>query len=404
MNPAETLTTFSYTAVDSAGAKSRGQVQAKSEQDAYRRLAATGLTPLKLLAQRHKGTRLKGRVRSKDVVQFTHQFAVLVEAGISIGEGLRSIADQEPNPRLRAVIIDVATRIEAGEQVAQALDVHRGVFGDVYVETIRAAEHSGNMTKSLEHLCDMLERSQDTKAQVRGALMYPACVISVLVLAVAFLITFVIPKFSRMFQERGVELPIFTKGMMMLGDAVQAYWWAILAAGVGGTFALVRMWRDPGGRALIDRGFHKIPFLNKILVGLAVARFARVLGLSLGSGLSLIECLALSARATGRPMLIGDAGRMADQVRAGRRLSQCLPECTYLTPFAKRMISAGEESAELTKMCNVIARHYDREATHLAKNIATIVEPLMVVGIAGIVLLVALSIFLPMWNMANLIK
>jgi type II secretory pathway component PulF len=395
---------FEYVAADASGARRRGTIEARGEQEAYRRLSLTGLTPLRIKPARAKPVRGRGRVKTRDLVQFTYQFSVLLSAGIPLAEGLRGIGEQETNAALKAVLLDVAARIESGQPVAAAMEEHRAVFGDVYIETMRAAEQGGSMSKCLEHLSEMLERSQETTQQVKGALIYPACVITVLSLGVAFLITFIIPKFAHMFQERGVELPIFTRALMFLGEAAQAWWWVYLPAAVAAVVVARRTWANPRGRAAIDRGLHRVPYFKRILQGLAISRFARVFGISLSSGLGLIECLRLSARATGRPMLMEDAARMADQVRAGRRLSECLPDCGYLTPFARRMIAAGEDSAQLPKMCSVVARHYERETTHLAKNVATVIEPVMVVGIAGVVLVVALSIFLPMWNMVNLVK
>jgi type II secretory pathway component PulF len=250
----------------------------------------------------------------------------------------------------------------------------------------------------------MLERSIETRQQVRNALMYPACVISTLTLAVMFLVGFVIPKFAKMFASRNVELPIFTRILMWVGDSFQSFWWLYLLLVVGTVFAVRKAWRTEKGRWNLELLLHRIPFIKSILIGLSVARFSRVLGLCMSSGLGLIDALSMAGKASARPALARDVERIIDQVKAGGRISAVLVACEYIPPFAKRMLTSGEESAEMAKMCTIIARHYERDTTGLTKNIATIIEPVMIVLIAGVVLIVALAIFLPMWNMASLMN
>ncbi|MBY0307312.1 MAG: type II secretion system F family protein, partial [Phycisphaerales bacterium] len=269
-------------------------------------------------------------------------------------------------------------------------------------ETVRASEKSGNLTSALEHLAEMLEKQEEARRAIKGALMYPACVVCALSAGVTFLLVYVVPKFARMFSERGVELPGFTKALQAFGTSVQSFWYAYLIAAAALIFGLRATWSRPAGRALLERLFHRVPFLKAIMVGLAMQRFARVLGVSIHSGLGLIESLDLAGRAAGRPMLQKDVDRLTGQVRTGGRLSECLPQCTYVTPFAKRMIAAGEAAADLPRMCAVVARQYERESAHLIKNISTVIEPILVVAIAAVVMVVALAIFLPMWDMVKL--
>jgi MSHA biogenesis protein MshG len=185
---------------------------------------------------------------------------------------------------------------------------------------------------------------------------------------------------------------------------MQAYWFLYLGGAAAAGFVLREAWRRPRGRAVIDRLFHRIPLFKTLLVGSTMSRFARVLGLTLGSGLPLTDCLVLAGRSSGRPLLRHDTETLLKAVTHGARLIEAFPSCTYITPFAKRMLTAGEESAELTRMCGVICRHYDQETTYLAKALATVLEPILVVAIAGIVLVVALAVFIPMWDMVKLIQ
>jgi type IV pilus assembly protein PilC len=399
---------FKYQALDRRGSRTRGVLRAQNSSEAYRQVRAAGLQPLKIKPVSTKSWALgrggrKKTVSLKDLSHMTHQFAVLMEARISIIDGLKSIADQEHNQSLRAALVDIADQIAAGNSVTSALEKYRAMFGDVYVETVRAAEVSGNMTEVLGSLAEMLERQHDMNKNVKGALMYPMCVIGALSLAVTFLMIFVVPKFASMFAARGLDLPLPTKMLIAFSAFIRTYWYVIAGVGVGGFWALRNAWRKPESRRKIDTWLHSIPFLRDVLKGLAVSRFAQVLGLCLRSGLSLIEALEMSGRASGRPLLLADAEKMRDQVNHGGRLSDVLLACDYLPLFTKRMLAAGEEAAELPKMCTVVSRHYDREVAHLTKNVTTVIEPIMIIGLAGVVLLIALAIFLPMWNMTALV-
>lgn len=397
-----TAATFRYRAVDRAGAPREGVAQAASRAEAYRKVAASGLTPISITAERPRAARGR-KIGLLDIAQFTYQLGVLISARIPIGEGLRSIAEQEPNPRLQGIVSSMADRIEAGDRIAEAMEVHRAVFGEVYLEAVRAAEQSGNMHKVLEYLSDMLERQQETRQQIRGAFMYPTVVISVLLVAVVFLISYVIPTFAKMFRERGVELPVFTRVLVAVGDSVSDWWFVYAGTAAVAAWALRRAWRVPRGRAVIEGWLHAVPVVKRILVGTAIARFARLLGLCLSSGLGLLESLEMAGRGAARARLAADVAQLSARVRAGGRLSEGLSSCTYLTPFAKRMVSAGEESGELTRLCGVVARQYEREATATSKNLSTVIEPLLVVAIAAVVLVVALAIFLPMWNLVSIV-
>ena len=400
-----TTLTYHYKAIDDRGAVSKGVVRAPDRTQAYHQIVESGLKPVHLVATRGISIRWSGSsATSKDLARVTYQFSVLMEARIPIADALRSIADQEPNRRLKVVLEEVAGQIEAGNSVTDALSAHRTLFGDVYIETIHAAETGGNMTEVLGRLAETLDQSYEAGKNVKSALMYPACVIAVLCLAVTFLMIVVVPKLSDMYASQGVELPALTRGLMAVAGFMRTYWYILLVGGVGAVFGARKAWKAPNTRQRIDGWLHWIPGLREILIGLAVSRFAHVLGLSLQSGLGLIEALELSGRSSGRPMLEADARKMRDQVKSGGRLSEVLLACKYLPGFARRMIASGEEAAELPKMCRLVARHYDREVMHLTKNVGTMIEPIAIVGLAAVVLIVALAIFLPMWNMGTLLK
>ena len=393
---------YQYVARDRTGSKRTGTTMASSQAEAFKKLMASGLVPTSLRVAR-PGLFGVRRVKPKEIANFTQQLAVLVGARISISDGLRSIVEQEPAGRMRDIIARIASRIEAGDSVSLSIGEHRDAFGEVYIATIRAAEQSGNLVKSLDYLADMFERGEETRSQVKSALMYPAIICSVMVIALAFLLGFVIPKFSKMFASKGADLPLLTKIMMDVGNSVANFWWLYLVIAVVAVVGSRAALRSSRGRALIQRTLCRVPLLRQIIVGLAVSRFARVFGLCLSSGINLLDAIELSATAAGNAVLSADCTKMAQQVRMGGRIADSLDNCKFIPPFARRMLAAGDEAAEMPRMCGIVARQYEREATALTKQLATIVEPVLVVLIAAIVLLVALAVFLPMWNSVGLV-
>lgn len=394
------ITSFHYRALDKAGLKQSGTTAAATETEAYRKLTAMGLVPVKLKPV--LPPLLRSRVSGKQLAEFAFQFSVLVTARIPLADGLRSIAEQEGPGRFRTVVELLATRIEAGESIGSAMSEHEDVFGATFIATIKAAEQSGNLTKALDYLAEMLDRQEELRQQMKSAMTYPAIIVLVLTLAVGFLVGFVIPRFAKIFASRNVELPLLTKMMVLAGEFMQNYWWLLLLGSVGAFFLARIVLTRPGMRGNLDRAFHKVPVIREILVASGVSRFARVLGLCLSSGINLLDALEMAGNASGRAMLIADIDIVSKQVRSGGRIAAVMENCKYLPAFARRMIASGDEAAELPRMCAVIAKQFERDSAVRCKQLATIIEPLLVVVVAGIVLVVALSVFLPMWNSMGL--
>lgn len=399
---------FQYRAVDPRGVRTQGVIRAGNKQDAYRRVAATGVTPTKIIEAKASGGSAaflrRSRIRPQEIAHFTYQLSVLLEARLPVVECFRSIGEQEPNQKFKAKILDMAAGVQGGKTITEALSPHRELFGEVYIQTIRAAESSGNMIKVLAHLAEQVEEQAEMRRMVKGALIYPLTVVVALGLGTGFLVTFVVPKFAEMFRGRGVELPLLTEALDAVGTSVRGYWWGYLV-GAGVAFVVARkLWAHPAFRSFADRVFNATPVLGGVMTGLAVGRFASVFGLCLSSGLGLIDTLEMAGKASGRPMLQADVQTMIRQVKSGGKLADALHGCAYVPAFVKQLFRAGEESAELGRMCQIVSRHYSRETKHLVKNAATVIEPVLIALLTGVVLMVALAIFLPMWNMVNLMK
>lgn len=393
---------FTYHAMDRAGKECRGVVSAASRDQAFREIVQRGLTPLTIKYNRKKVKTRGKKIKTQDISQFTYQLRVLLEARIPIGDGLSSIAQQEENPTLRKILLEIATSVESGQTIAKSMEPYRSVFGDVYIETIKAAEQSGTMLQTLDHLSEAVERMEESRRQVVGALIYPACVIITLILAVSFLIVFTIPKFANMYASRGMELPLLTTVLAGFGQSVKDWWWAYLPTMVGMLYFVRYLFKHH--MPFLEKIFHKIPVVEQVLVALSVARFSRVFSVSLSAGLGLLDSIEMGRRASGRAALNHDATVLGNRIRAGQQLADGLADATYLPAFAKRMFIAGEQSGELVRLSGVVAKHYERETMHKIKALTTVIEPVLVVTIAVVVLMIALAIFLPMWNMVQLMS
>ncbi len=370
--------------MDKAGQEAKGTVVAQTKDQAYRQVVESGLTPLSIRQAKRKGRKGRGRVKLSDISQFTYQLQVLLEARIPIGEGLAGLAEQEENQTFQRILYDIASQVEAGHSISGSMEPHRRVFGDVYVETISSAEQSGTMLQTLEHLSEALERMAASKRQVVGAMIYPLCVMVTLFFAVGFLVTYTIPNFAEMFGARGIELPLLTRVLAGVGNSVQGYWWAYMAGAGALGWGAHRMVTRQG--VIVERIFHRIPAVNAVLLGLSMARFTRVFSVSLSAGLGLLDALDMGKRAASRQLLTIDIDRLAAQVRAGRRLSDGLTDAEYIPSFARRMLSAGEQSGELVRMSQIVAKHYERETEHKVRALTTVIEPVLVVVIASVVL------------------
>jgi len=395
---------FEFKATDAAGRTQSGRINATDRAAAIREVRSKGLTPVSVIERKARRSFLAPRVRTAEIAQFTYELGTLLDAAVPIGDGLRAIAEQEANPAVGEMVRRIAQRVDAGSSITEALREHERAFGSVYIETIGAAEKSGSMRRALEELAENLEWQDEARRRVQQAVMYPLAVGVALGGGTAFLLAFVVPRFTSMFAARGVELPALTRALAAIGASLTNFWWVYLLAIAATLFLARATWASSAGRVAIDRALHRAPYFGSMLRALAVTRFSRVLGVSLSAGISLVDAVEQAGRASGRPMLAQEMADAARQVRMGSSLADAIASTSYLPIFAKRMLAAGEEAAELPRLCTVVARRYEREAEHLSKNLGTLIEPLLIAALTGVVLLVALGIFLPMWDMASVMR
>lgn len=397
------LKTYKFRALTAAGRSATGEIRASDERDAFRRVASRGLTPVKLWERAAAKPMFSWqKVGREDVAALTRELAVLVEAKIPLDRGLISIAEHEGNAALSHLVRDLAAAIEGGQAFTEALGRHRAVFGELYLETVRVGERSGNLAAAMSHLSELMERERETSRQVKRALAYPITVLLAVTAAVGVIVVFVVPKFAATFRASGAQMPVATRVVQAVGVWFQQNWvWCAVAAGAA-VMTVSAMWARASGRRLIERVMFRVPFVGKMLGAVTAARFAHVLAIGLTSGMDLTDAVSIAGRSTGRAVFADECETMAESLRRGDAFIDVLRRSRFMPSFARRMLGAGTDSAEIARTCDIVARHYDREGSHLAKNVSTVVEPLMTVALAGIVLLIALAVFLPMWKMSSL--
>lgn len=399
------VTAFRYRAIDETGKMRRGTVSARSEEAAFQELSGQGLSVLEIRAGGGSALLRSGeRITHHEIAQLTREIHALLEANIPLSRGLFSIGEHEKNKKLRDMIVDIASMIESGEKITVAFSKYRDVFGDVYIETLRSAERSGRMAQVAEHLADMLERMVEMRQQVRRAMSYPLIVMAFVGVALSVIVVFVVPRFAKIFESNGVELPLTTRVVRALGMSITEHWWVYLLVIASVVYGMVRAWKNERGRMVIERMLMKTPYIGKLMSAVTTARFSSVLGIGLDSGIEVIDAIEIASASTGRPVFVAECEKMCTEMRSGTSLEDVINTSRSLPSFARRLLGSGKDSAELSRAGGIIARHYDRMADHLTKNINTIVEPMITIAMAGIVLLIALAVFLPMWQMVSINK
>lgn len=397
---------FNYKALDNSGAEIRASINATSENIAYESLSAKGLTVLDIHAA-SKGLSLgagSDRITQLDIALLTREMNALLEANIPLARGLLSIGEHEKNTKLRDMVIDIASMIEAGEKITIAFAKYKSVFGEVYIETLKSAEKSGKLASVTAHLADMLERNVELRQMVRRAMSYPLIVIGFVGLALGVIVIFVVPRFAVIFESNGVELPMTTAIVRAMGTSIMAYWWAYLGAALVAIVAVSKSWATTSGRYQMELLIHKTPYIGRVMTAVTTARFSSVLSIGLESGIEVIEAIEIAGMSTGRPVFQRECNAMCMEMRNGGALEDVINSSRTLPNFARRLLGSGRDSDELAKASRIIARHYERMSDHLTKNINTIIEPMITIAMAGIVLLIALSVFLPMWQMISINK
>lgn len=343
-------------------------------------------------------------VSTKDLAIFTRQFATMISAGLPLVQCLDILAKQSSKPSFGRVIGEVTREVEAGATLSDALGKHRSVFDDLFRNMVAAGEAGGVLDEILLRLATYIEKADALKRKVQSAMVYPAVVLTVALGATAFMLIFIIPTFAKMFTDFGGELPLPTKIVLVLSDALVNWWWAGLLAIGAAFFALQRYYVTENGQRVIDGLLIKMPVLGDVLLKGAVARFTRTLGTLISSGVPILAGLEITARTAGNKVIAEAIMTARASIREGETVSAPLKQSGVFPPMVVQMISVGEQTGALDEMLTKIAVFYEAEVDTAVDTLTSIIEPIMIVVMGGIVGGMVVSMYLPMFKLISVVS
>jgi type IV pilus assembly protein PilC len=343
------------------------------------------------------------RVRMKEIVHFTRQFATMVNSGLPLVQCLDILAQQTENKFLGSSIREVQADVESGATLADALRNHPKVFSDLYVNMVAAGEAGGILDTVLLRLSVFLEKNEALARKVKGALIYPGVILTVAIVAVTVLLVFVIPTFESMFASVDMQLPAPTRMVIWLSDVLTNYWWLILGL-IGATAYTIRLYyKTSPGRLALDRLMLRIPILGDLLRKTAVARFTRTLGTLLSSGVSILDGLEITARTAGNRVIHDAVMRSRSSIAGGETIAEPLKQSNVFPPMVTQMINVGEQTGTIDEMLDKIADFYDDEVDTAVEALLSAMEPMLIVFLGVIVGGMIVAMYLPIFDMINVV-
>ncbi len=401
---------YRYRARDKDGALHTGTMEAVRKEGVADQLSGMGHIPV--LIEEQETARLSvidlgalfARITSQDLIIFSRQLATLMSAGIPFIQSLVTLERQSENPRLKTAIFQIRRDIEGGSSFSDALARQPKIFNKLYVSMVRAGETAGILDDILSRLALLAEHESETRARVKAAVRYPLIVVIAISAAFAFLVTFVIPKFAAIFAQFKTELPLPTRILISINYVVQNYWYLIVLGVILAVWGVVWYLGTPAGRWQWDRLKLKLPVFGILFQKVALSRFSRIFGAMQKSGISMMLTLEIAGETVGNVVIARAVENMSGSLRDGKGLTAPMESSGLFPPLVVQMMSVGEETGQLDTMLNKVSDYYDMDVEYTLRNLATMIEPILLLFVGGMVLFLALGIFLPMWNLMSLFK
>ncbi|MHC4292825.1 MAG: type II secretion system F family protein [Planctomycetota bacterium] len=337
----------------------------------------------------------------KDILNFTKQLSVMVRAGISIQESLESIGSQTKNEKFKKVILDLKNRIEAGESFSQALREHSEVFSNLYVNMVGAAEVSGSLSDMLEKLSGYLDQEAETRSQVKGAMVYPIIIAVMAVCVTVFLLTFVLPRFTAIFQGKEHLLPKPTLLLMGMSSFLRNYWFFVVPTIVGAIAGFLYFIRIEIGRYWWDRTKLQLPLLKTLCRSLYITRGLHTMGVLVHAGVPILDTISITAHISGNTLYRDMWLTVHDDIRQGGKIATSLRQFNLMPANVVQMIRSGEDSGTMSDVLQDVSDFYARELKTIIKTVTSMIEPIMIVVMGVLVGFIAMSIILPIFKMSN---
>ncbi len=398
---------FTWEARTKAGAQQKGVMEAANEAMVEAQLKKFGFTNITIKSEKaginipFLGKGGGGSVDTKDLVVFTRQFATMIDSGLPLVQCLDILASQQQNKSFRAALYNIKESVESGSTFADALAKHPRMFDQLYVNLIAAGEVGGILDTILNRLAAYIEKAMKLKKQVKGAMVYPATIISIAVLVIGVILVFVIPTFAKMFDDFGGTLPAPTLIVIAMSNFLKKYILVIIAAIYGIKVAIGKYYATPVGRKTMDRMFLKMPVIGILIRKVAVAKFTRTLGTMISSGVPIMDGLEIVAKTAGNKIVEEAIYKVRQAISEGKTMAEPLGESGVFPPMVVQMISVGEATGAMDAMLNKIADFYDDEVDDAVGNLTAMMEPLLMVFLGTTVGGLVVAMYLPIFKLAG---
>lgn len=406
------MPTYAYQAINESGLSIKGTIDADSPEAAATLLAGNNLIPSKVkLQSTAKQTALWGALQERlrpirmiDLITFTKQFKTMLKAGIPMMSLLQSLEAQTEDTRLKRIVLSMSHDVAQGASLHDAFQRYPTVFPTLYCSMIRAGESSGALPEVLDRLIYIMEHEHKIRTDIRSALQYPIMVLILLAVSFFVLLTYVIPKFSTIFQRSGLELPLLTRICIQFYNFTVYYWPFFVAILITGGIAIGYMVRRPAGKLALDRAKLMLPLLGPLFQKAVMARFASIFSILQSSGVGVLESMRILSGTIANRAIAGEFDQLMGRLEEGRGIAEPLRRSKFFSPIVVNMIAIGEESGHLEEMLNDIASHYDWELSYAVKRFSDSLGPILIIGMAAIVGFFALAIYMPMWDLTQMVK
>jgi type IV pilus assembly protein PilC len=402
------VSTYVFKAIDLAGAKAKGEVDADSKQIVSDQLKARGLIVLDI-ADKHSSKELEleilKKVKVADLAVFARQLATMITSGMSILRALYVLEEQSDSKYLRETLVQVRKDVEAGLSLSDAFARHPKVFSELFVAMARAGEIGGVLEGSLQRVADQLEKDASLRRQIRSAMVYPAFVVSFAVLVLLALVTFLIPVFKKVFVQFGGELPTITKFSVGISELVTNDWWALIGGTAIVIFSFIKWKGSKRGRAQWHRLCLRIPMkIGQIVQEVSIARWSRTLASLTSAGVPLLQALEIVGKTSGNVVIEEAMASVIASVKSGGTLSAPLAKVSVFPSMVTHMVNVGEETGALDTMLDKIAEFYEDRVAASVKALTSLLEPVMIIVIGAIVGFIVISMYMPLFTIYNNIE
>ena len=404
------MTVFAYSGRDQNGDAIKGALDAANAQAAAHQLLAGGIHPISIKAKKpevdEEGISFSfGRkVKAEELIILTRQLYSLSKAGVPLNKCIRGLAMTLKNPMLVDVLFEIEKNLNSGLTLSASMSRHVDIFPRLYVSMVLVGENSGRLEEAFKELIDHLELEQETARRISGAFRYPMFVGIALSIAIVILNIFVIPVFADIFQQFGAQLPLMTRMLIASSNFFVDYWQPLLVMLIVGIFLFKNWLAKESGRLKWDGLKLKIPVIGSILLRAILARFCRTFAMMMASGVPLIQSVELCSSAVGNAAIGERILGMRRSIERGESLLQAIGNSDMFTPLVMQMVAVGEQTGQVDEMLNEVADFYNREVDYEIKNLSANLEPILIVMMAVLVGILAVGIFLPMWEMFSVVQ